>query len=209
MNKGQSPRQRLQRQRCLGCQIAVAGHHHILTTKIIRPLQGIEKAHALAFVHTGNRWPPRLECPATCGDHHRARIEDVSLVREKAETAVSPLLKPADSLIEGELRFEWCDLLHQPIDQKLRVDDGMGGDVVDGLVSIELRTLPARAVQAVDQMALQAVKTKFEGSKEPNRPRADNRDIDRSRLPWSRGQFQPCLSGTATTSPSMSSETLI
>ena len=107
------------------------------------------------------------------------------------------------------MRFERRDLLHQPIDQKLRVDDGIGGDVVDWLVSIKLRALPARAVQAVDQMALQAVKTKFERCKKPNRSRADNGDIDRCCLPWSRGQFQPCLSGTETTSPSMSSETLI
>jgi len=52
-----------------------------------------------------------------------------------------------------KLRLEGLDLLHQPIDELLGAADGQRRDIIDGLLGIQLRTLPARDGQRIDDVA--------------------------------------------------------
>ena len=72
-----------------------------------------------------------------------------------------------------ELRLEGFDLLHQSIDELLRAADGQRGDVVDGLVRIELGALTAGALQRVEEVGTYPEQAQFEHLEQPTGTGAD------------------------------------
>src|SRR6185436_17419599 len=86
-------------------------------------------------------------------------------------------------------RIERRDLLHQPVDEFLRTTHGQRGNVVDGLVRIELGALAAGRAQRVDEMAGHAEQAELEYLEEPAGTCANDQDFgDDGRLRGSGGQ---------------------
>jgi hypothetical protein len=73
-----------------------------------------------------------------------------------------------------KLRSKGLDLLHEPIDQLLRVAYRQCRDVVDGLVRIQLRTLSARMGQRIHDVGADAEQAKLEGLEEAAGASADD-----------------------------------
>ena len=69
-----------------------------------------------------------------------------------------------------ELGVERLDLLHEPVGQLLAGDDGEAGDVVDGLLGIELGALTAGPVENVDHVGLHVDKAELEHGKQAYGP---------------------------------------
>ena len=84
------------------------------------------------------------------------------------------LRRPAAQVIDG---MEGGDLLLQLGDQLDGVDRGIAGDVVDRLLRIERRALPAGHVEGIDHMAVHLQHAAFEDREEADRPRADDANI--------------------------------
>jgi hypothetical protein len=81
-----------------------------------------------------------------------------------------------------ELGVERLDLLHQAVHEFLRTANRQRRDVVDRLVRIELRALPARMLQGVDEVALDAQQPEFENLEQAGRACADDNGIGLDRL---------------------------
>ena len=78
-----------------------------------------------------------------------------------------------------KLRSKGLDLLHEPIDQLLRVAYRQCRNVVDRLIRIELRTLPARMRQRIHHVRTDAEEPEFENLKKAAGTRADDDDVGR------------------------------
>jgi hypothetical protein len=92
----------------------------------------------------------------------------------------APVLRPAqgiDALAEMEGGAERPDLRHQGVGQPLAGHHGHPGDVVDRLLGIELRALPAGLVQNVDDVRLDIDEAELEHGEQADRPRADDHRI--------------------------------
>ncbi len=74
-----------------------------------------------------------------------------------------------DLLAEMKAGVERLDLLHQAVDEFLGAADRQRRDVVDRLVRIELRALPARMRERIDDLALDAEQAELEDG-EQTRP---------------------------------------
>jgi hypothetical protein len=62
-----------------------------------------------------------------------------------------------------KLRRKGLDLLHEPIDELLRIAYRQRRDVIDRLVRIQLRALSARMRQRIHDVGLDAEEAKLEG----------------------------------------------
>src|SRR5579863_988919 len=76
-----------------------------------------------------------------------------------------------------KLRIERLDLLHQPVDQLLAGDDGQARNVVDRLFGIKFSALAARAVENVDEVALEVEQAQLKHGEQADGARADDGDI--------------------------------
>ena len=76
---------------------------------------------------------------------------------------------------------EGFDLLHQPLDQFLRAHFREGGDVVDGLVRVELGQLAANLFQRVHHVGLDVEQAEFENLEQAARARADDQRVGLNR----------------------------
>jgi hypothetical protein len=66
------------------------------------------------------------------------------------------------------------DLLFQQLHQLQARADGNAGNVVDGLVRVELAALAAHMGQGIDQMGLNALQAKLKGLKQTRRTCAND-----------------------------------
>ena len=95
----------------------------------------------------GHSQASRLERADPCGDDHRARIELRARSGAHVKAARRKLLEPDCFLAEMKRRREGFDLLQQALDQFLSTAHRQRGNVVDRLVRIQLRALPAGVPQ--------------------------------------------------------------
>ena len=118
--------------------------------------------------------PARLERAEARRDHHGLRDEPRAGRRGQVEAAVLARTQLDHLLAEVELGPERLDLLHQPVDQLLGAAHGQRRDVVDGLVRVQLGALPARVLQGVDDVRLDAEQPQLEDLEQPRRACADD-----------------------------------
>ena len=74
------------------------------------------------------------------------------------------------------------DLLEQTLRELFAGANRHGRNIVDRLVRIQLRALPARAAQRIDHLGLQAQQPQLEHLEQADRPRADDDGVGRDRL---------------------------
>jgi hypothetical protein len=77
---------------------------------------------------------------------------------------------------------EGLDLPQEVVDERLARDDGEARDVVDRLLGVQLRALPADLRQDVDEMGADVEEAELEHGEEADRPRADDEHIRFDRL---------------------------
>ena len=69
------------------------------------------------------------------------------------------------------------DLLHQGLGQAVPGDDRNAGNVVDGLLGIELGALAADLVENIDEVRLDIEQTELEHGKKANWPCSDDENV--------------------------------
>src|SRR5690606_3694327 len=84
-------------------------------------------------------------------------------------------------------RSERRRLLLELVDQTLRADRGIAGNVVDRLLGIEFRALAPGTVEDVDEMGLDVEKAELEDREQADRAGPDDDDIG---LDW---RTHPCF----------------
>src|SRR6185437_14954036 len=137
-------------------------------------LYTVEDALALERLGALDADGTRLERADPCGDHHRTRIEAGAGGSGYGESAILPAREMDDLLPKVKPRVERLDLLHQPVDQLLGPTDRDCRNVVDGLVRVELRALPAGMRQGVDHMGTDAEQSQLEHLEEAAGTRSDD-----------------------------------
>ena len=93
----------------------------------------------------------RYERAVPGGQHDRGGIEDEALACRDRPAAVSALLDRVDPLAEVNRHIEGPALLQQSLDQFACRARGNGGDIVDGLVGIQLDTLASDPFERIYQ----------------------------------------------------------
>src|SRR5262249_50895478 len=96
---------------------------------------------------------PRLEGPVTRGDDQRSAQVRTALVGRDREHLLAVLAQPLqalDLLAEQNLGAVLRALLRPRLYQRLTLDLGVAGDVVDVLLGIDSRDLPAELLEAFD-----------------------------------------------------------
>ena len=135
----------------------------------------LERVGAL---HPQPAWLERAEARR---DHDRPRHEPRARRSLDREGTVVQPLEARDLLAEMELGLERLDLLQQPIHQLLRATHRQGRNVVDRLVGVELRALPARMPERVDDVRLDAQQAELERLEQAGRARPDDHGLCRDR----------------------------
>ena len=74
-------------------------------------------------------------------------------------------------------RLERLRLLHQLVDQVAGQDAGVSRDVVDGLLGVDLCTLPAGLWQGVDEVATQLEQARFKDREQAAWARTDDQNV--------------------------------
>ena len=115
--------------------------------------------------------------PTSRGDHHRARIEAGAARGADLEAPVRGAREIRHLLAEVKLRLEGLDLLHQSVDELLRAAHRQRRDVVDRLVRIQLRALPARMLQRIDDVRADAEQPQLEHLEQAAGAGADDDDL--------------------------------
>jgi len=120
---------------------------------------------------------------------HRARVEAGAGDGFHVEPAILAAVEQRDFLAKVQRRIEGRDLLHEPVDELLGAANRQRRNVVDRLVGIQFRALPARRTQGVDQVAADSQKSELEYLEQPARAGADDHDFgDDRRLRGDLGQ---------------------
>ncbi len=187
-----------------------------MAAEILHATDGIEDASAFVALDAGNGRPLRLERTAAGGYDNGLAGDCRAGIGRDAE-AVFNAFERSHHLAEMEFWVERTDLLKDLVDEPLRCNHRRGRNVVDRLLRIKLRALPAGSVEDVDEGALHVEQTELEHREEPDRACADDDDVgffvacghrnvapalfDRPAHAW--------LAGTVTTRPSSSSLTVI
>jgi hypothetical protein len=79
-----------------------------------------------------------------------------------------------------KLRIEGLDLLHQPIDEFLRVAHRQRRDIINGLIRIKLGTLSARMRQRVHDVGTKTQEPELERLEKTAGACADDDDVRRN-----------------------------
>ena len=117
---------------------------------------------------------PGLERAHACGDEDGARQAAHALCGFHQKAPVGLPLKPADLLAQMKHGLEGRNLLHQRLGQLAARAHGHGGNVVDGLVGIQLHRLAAHLRQCVNDVGARLQQAQLEHLKQPHRPCADD-----------------------------------
>ena len=156
--------------------IAAAGDHDAPAAEVLAPLDQIEDALALIGLDARQRRLVGAEGAHAGRDDDGAGIDAAAVVEQDMPALADgdQLCRPAAQMIDG---MEGSGLLLQLGDQLGGVDRGIAGDVVDRLLRIERRALPAGHVEGIDHMAVHLQHAAFEDREEADRPRADDANI--------------------------------
>ena len=93
------------------------------------------------------------------------------------ELVIGGFLNRFGTFTEGEARLEWSCLLHQVVNEVARQDFGVGRNIINGFLWVNLSALAARLRQCVDQMATELQESGFEYCEQSDRTRTDDDDI--------------------------------
>jgi hypothetical protein len=181
MHERQAPRPGCERERPVERGVAATEDHQTLIVKLARVANAIVNVLAFKTLATLEADAPGLKGAHTRGNDNGACVESSAGGCAHMEAAVLAFGHLSDLLPQMELRVERLDLLHQPVHQLLRAADRERGDVIDGLIRIQLRALTARCVQRIHDMRGDAEKAKLKHLKKPARAGADDDDL---RLDW-------------------------
>ncbi len=148
----------------------------MLALKLFAFAHGIKNRFAFVILNTGNRRFFGGEAAAARGDNHNLAFDNRVGIGGDAPAGFG-FFNLRRHLAEVEGGVERLNLLHQLVGQLLARDDGQGGDVIDGLLRIQLRALAARAVENVDKMRLDVEQSQLEHRKKPDRACADDNGV--------------------------------
>ena len=141
----------------------------------VMDLPVLERVGAL---HPQPAWLERAEARR---NHDRPRHEPRARRGLDRERTVFQPLEARDLLAEMELGLERLDLLQQPVHQLLRAAYRQRRNVVDRLVGVELRALPARVPERVDDVRLDAEQAQLERLEQAGRAGPDDYGLGRDR----------------------------
>ena len=158
--------------------VAAAGDDEVLAAEGVHLADRVE--HGLAFISldAGDGRALGREASAAGRDDDAARIDARAGVGRDAPACLG-LLQRLGHLAQVERRAEGLDLVHEAVGEALPRDFDEARNVVDRLLGVELRALPAWALEDVDQVGLEVQKSEFEHRKQADRTRADNGDVGR------------------------------
>ena len=177
VDEGDLPRNGCEIDRPIQRRIAAAGDQNVLVAESVHPAHGVVHAHAFICFDASDRRPLRHKASGARSDHNDGRNDFRARIGCDFPAAIRKLREPVRHLSEMELRMEGFDLLHQFVGQFLASDDRKAGNVVNGFLGIKLRTLTARAVEDVHELAFEVEKAQLEHSEQRHRPRAHYRHI--------------------------------
>ena len=155
--------------------VATATNNQVLAVVLLRIAHAV--VHLLAFegLHAVHHEPTRLKRTDTTRDDDSTRIELRAGAGDDLEAATAfATLHFHHFLAQVKLRVERLALLNEAIHQFLRTAHGQRGNVVDGLVRVELRALAAGGLQRVDEVGLHAQQPEFEDLEQPAGASADD-----------------------------------
>ncbi len=162
MYQGQRSRLVDQVDRPVEGRVAAAQYHDVPVVDDGRVAQSVE--HLLVDVLFDAVDPQRhgLKRSDAAGDDHRLGFEFGACAGGHEKREVVGRNHLGDQLVQVEGGVERLDLLLQPLDQFDGRADGNGGDVVDGLVGIELRALSTRVGEGFDHVRRNSLQAEFE-----------------------------------------------
>jgi hypothetical protein len=150
---------------------------------ILAPHEVVQPA-ALPHIDVLNLELARLERTVAGGDDQRAREKALAgLSRERQEllAVLRDALEVGDLLAEMDVRAELKALFDAQVDEFLPQDLRMPGDIVDVLLGIDGRDLPAELAEALDDANARIAVARVVRGCETDRPRADDRDVEDAR----------------------------
>ena len=119
----------------------------------------------------------RLERAEPARDDHGARVEARVARGDEQERVIRQHLQLGHFLAHVELRVEGLRLLQQAVDQLLGAADRQRRDVVDRLLRIQLTALPARMLERVDDVRVDAEQAQLEDLEQAAGAGADDDDV--------------------------------
>ena len=174
MDRGRHP---AQRQRPIHRRIAPPGNHHPLAAQILAPTHIIlYRPGRLIRRQPVQRRPVRPERPSPRRHYHRLRRHRVALVRGQGKRPGLPAQRFHPAAQQARRRKR-RNLRLQPRHQIPRLNRRMRGNVVNRLLRIQRRTLPADLAQRVDQHGLHFQHAQFKHGEQPSRAGTHNGDI--------------------------------
>ena len=141
----------------------------------------VVEALALPLVDPLDAELPRLERAVTGGDDDRSRQVGPALLRRQRQELLAVLadaLERLRLLAEDHLGAVLETLLDAEVDERLPEDLRVPGDVVDVLLRIGRRDLPAELLEALDDANRPVAVACVVGGSKAGRPRAEDRDVD-------------------------------
>ena len=142
----------------------------------------LEELRAAVTVETVDPQPPRLECADAAGDDDRLGEEARAGRGRDIEAAIVARVQRADLLLEMKSGVERLDLLGEPLGELAPGAERQPGDVVDGLVGVELDALAADARKRVDGVRADLPQAELEDLEQADRAGADDDGIGLDRL---------------------------
>ena len=142
----------------------------------------LEELRAAEAVEPVDLEPARLERADAAGDDDRLGDEARSGRGGDVEAAVVAARDRAHLLVEMKAGAERLDLLEQLLGELAAGGDGQGGDVVDGLVGIELDALAAGVRQRIDDLRAHLLQAELEHLEQADRAGADDDDVGLDRV---------------------------
>src|ERR1700722_16457536 len=177
MHEGERARLRGELEGPVKRRIAAAKNDQLLAMQVRRAAHAVVNVLILEGLCAFKADAPRLKRADSRGDDDRARIEGRPGRGADLKAPRFEFCELAPPLTQMKLRRKGLDLLHQPIDQLLRVAHGQRRDVIDRLVRIQLRALSARMRQGIDDMRADAEEPELEGLEKAAGACADDDDV--------------------------------
>src|SRR5690606_40300326 len=157
--------------------IAAAENHESLSREVRGALDLAVNVAAFELLGAFASEPARLEAAETARDDDCFRVTTRIERGAHQKRAVIEALELGGLLAQAKRRVERFDLLEESVDQLLRTANGQRGNVVNRLVRIQLAALPARVLQRIDDVRVDAEQTELENLEQAAGSRPDNDDI--------------------------------
>ena len=158
------------------CRIAAAEDGELLARVLLRVAHPVLNGSVAEFLDALRAQCTRLERTDTCSDHDSLAVELFACIGLYVKF-VTVRAHNRHFFAEVHARAEGFDLLKQAFGQFVTGAHRDTGNVVDGFVRIELRTLAARLPNRVNDLGLEAQQSELENLKQAARPGADDDNV--------------------------------